>query len=126
MLEPMLRITCGAILRAVFGAEGPVLDELRDMVPALVTLGSVLAVSPPALQRDLGPWSPYGRYLRYRRRFDAIIDSLIADARADPAIEERRFLQSFGRLFAGTPGTLMYRELQRGRLSYRMYHFTKD
>jgi ubiquinone/menaquinone biosynthesis C-methylase UbiE len=37
-----------------------------------------------------------------------------------------RVLQSFGRLFAGAPGTLMYRELQRGRLSYRMYHFTKD
>ena len=36
------------------------------------------------------------------------------------------FLQSFGRLFAGAPGTLMYRELQRGRLSYRMYCFTKD
>jgi hypothetical protein len=35
-------------------------------------------------------------------------------------------LQSFGRLFAGAPGTLMYRELQRGRLSYRMYHFIKD
>src|SRR5277367_1686507 len=35
-------------------------------------------------------------------------------------------LQSFGRLFAGAPGTLMYSELQRGRLSYRMYHFIKD
>ncbi len=35
-------------------------------------------------------------------------------------------LQSFGRLFAGAPGTLMYKELQRGRLSYRMYHFIKD
>ena len=35
-------------------------------------------------------------------------------------------LQSFGRLFSGAPGTLMYRELQRGRLSYRMYHFIKD
>ena len=31
------------------------------------------------------------------------------------------FLRPFGRLFAGVPGTLMYRELQRGRLSYRMY-----
>ena len=30
-----------------------------------------------------------GGYLRYRRRFDAVIDSLIADARADPAFEER-------------------------------------
>ncbi len=40
-LEPMLRITLGAILRAVFGAEGPALDELRGMVPAMVTLGSL-------------------------------------------------------------------------------------
>ena len=37
-----------------------------------------------------------------------------------------RLLQPFGRLFAGAPGTLTYRELQRGRLSYRMYCFTKD
>jgi ubiquinone/menaquinone biosynthesis C-methylase UbiE len=35
-------------------------------------------------------------------------------------------LRPFGRLFTGLPGTLMYREMQRGRLSYRMYHFTKD
>ena len=41
------------------------------------------------MRRDLGRWSPWGRYLRYRRRFDAVIDSLIADARADPAFEER-------------------------------------
>ncbi len=27
--------------------------------------------------------------MRYRRRFDAVIDSLIANARADPALEER-------------------------------------
>ena len=37
-----------------------------------------------------------------------------------------RFLQPFGRVFAGLPGTVTYRELQRGRLSYRMYCFTKD
>jgi len=32
----------------------------------------------------------------------------------------------FGRLFAGVPGSLMYRELEKGGLSYRMYSFTKD
>src|ERR1700727_2778640 len=53
-LGPMLRITCGAILRAVFGAEGPALDELRQTVPALVTLGSFVVVTPQALRRDLG------------------------------------------------------------------------
>jgi cytochrome P450 len=87
--EPMLRITVGAILRAVFGAEGPALEELRETVPALVTLGSLLVVCPPIVRRDLGPWSPWGRFMRKRRRFDAVIDSLIAEARADPALEER-------------------------------------
>jgi hypothetical protein len=76
--------------------------------------------------------------MRQRRRFDEIINALIAEARADPAIGERSdvlalllqglpvFLRPFGRLFAGAPDTLMYRELQRGRLSYRMHHFIKD
>jgi hypothetical protein len=37
-----------------------------------------------------------------------------------------KFLQPFGRVFAGAPGTLAYKQLQSGRLSYRMYHFIKD
>ncbi len=37
-----------------------------------------------------------------------------------------KFLQPFGRVFAGAPGTLTYKQLQSGRLSYRMYHFIKD
>jgi cytochrome P450 len=41
------------------------------------------------LRPDYGRWSPGGRFRQYRRRFDALIDSLIADARTDPAFEER-------------------------------------
>ena len=41
-LPSMMRLTLNAILRAVFGAEGPALDELRGLVPAMVTLGSAL------------------------------------------------------------------------------------
>jgi hypothetical protein len=33
---------------------------------------------------------------------------------------------SAGRLFAGLPGTPLYSELQRGRISYRMYCFIKE
>jgi cytochrome P450 len=88
-LQPMMRMTLNVILRAVFGAEGPALDELRGLLPPLVTMVGAIAVLPPVMRRDLGPWSPGGRFLRYRRRFDAIVDSLIADARADPDLEER-------------------------------------
>ena len=88
-LQPMMRLTLNVILRAVFGAEGPALDELRGLLPPLVTMVGAIAVLPPEMRTDLGPWSPGGRFLRYRRRFDAVVDSLIADARADPALEER-------------------------------------
>jgi cytochrome P450 len=88
-LEPMTSIALYSILRAVFGAEGPALPKLRDVVLPMVPLGGWNLVLPPWTRRDLGRWSPWGRYLRYRRRFDAIVDSLIADARADPAFEER-------------------------------------
>jgi hypothetical protein len=36
------------------------------------------------------------------------------------------FLHPFGRLFSGVPGSRIYRDLQRGEISYRMYCFTKD
>jgi SAM-dependent methyltransferase len=36
------------------------------------------------------------------------------------------FLHRFAREFSAVPGSLMYRDLQRGRASYRMYCFAKD
>ena len=48
-----------------------------------------LHLLPSIVGRDFGRWSPGGRLLQYRRRIDAVIDSLIAKARADPALEER-------------------------------------
>jgi cytochrome P450 len=88
-LHSMTSITLGAILRAVFGAEGPALDELRDLLPPMVTVACLVLTVPPRLRRDLGPWSPWGRHIRGRRRFDAIVDSLIADARVDPNLDDR-------------------------------------
>ncbi len=88
-LQPMMRITLSAILRAVFGAQGDALDELRELLPPAVTLGSRLAVLPAFARRDLGRWSPWGRFLRYRRRYDAIVEGLIAEARSDPAFDDR-------------------------------------
>lgn len=88
-LPSMTTMTLGAILRAVFGAEGDVLDELYDLIPPMAELVGLYLTLPSFLRRDLGPWSLGGRYMGYRRRFDAAINSLIAAARVDPALDER-------------------------------------
>jgi cytochrome P450 len=88
-LPSMMRITLNAILRAVFGADGAALEDLRELLPPMVLKTSRLAVMPPAARRDYGPWSPWARALKLRRRYDAIVAGLIADTRRDPAFEDR-------------------------------------
>jgi hypothetical protein len=88
-LETMTRLTLNAILCAVFGDQGDELDELRNMIPTMITLGSLVQRLPPGVKRDYGRWSPGRRLSQYRRRFDAIIDLLLANARADPGLAER-------------------------------------
>lgn len=86
-LPPMMRITLNAILRAVFGAEGAELDELRRLIPPWVTLGSRLAALPkPKRYPRFGPW---GQLDKWRRQYDNVIEKLIADERADPNFAER-------------------------------------
>ncbi|WP_396924828.1 cytochrome P450 [Mycolicibacterium sp.] len=88
-LPSMMRITLNAILRAVFGAEGAAFDELREELPQLVEVGSRIALLPRFFRRDFGPRSPGGIMQRHRRRYDEIIDSLIAEVRRDPGFDER-------------------------------------
>jgi cytochrome P450 len=87
-LPSMMRITLNAILRAVFGAEGEEFDQLRDLLPRAVTLGSKLAVLPiPTV--DWGRWSPWGRFWMMRREYDAIVEKLITKAAQDKDLDER-------------------------------------
>jgi cytochrome P450 len=88
-LPSMMRITLNAILRAVFGAGGDEFDELRRWVPSMVALASRMAVLPLSARRDFGWFSPGGRFARYRRRYDDVIEQLIATARRDPNFAER-------------------------------------
>ena len=87
-LPSTMRITLNAILRAVFGAEGAELDELRRIIPPWVTLGSRMAMLPNP-SRTYGRYSPWGRLVEYRRCYDAIVDTLIAGERSDPNFENR-------------------------------------
>lgn len=87
-LPSMMRITLNAILRAVFGADGAELDELRRIIPPWTTLGSRLA-SMPKPKRRYGRFSPWGRLAEYRRQYDVIIDRLIDQERSDPNFSDR-------------------------------------
>lgn len=88
MLPSMMRITLNVILRAVFGADGQELQQLRAVLPPAIRLGSALSLI-PVPQWDWGRWSPWGRVYRYRREYDAIVDRLIDKALADPALADR-------------------------------------
>jgi len=87
-MPSMMRITLNVILRAVFGAEGQELEGLREILPPGIKLGSKLALI-PVPQWDWGRWSPWGRFFRYRREYDAIVDQLIDKAQADPDLAAR-------------------------------------
>ncbi|HEX6499707.1 MAG TPA: cytochrome P450 [Micromonosporaceae bacterium] len=87
-LAPFMRITLNVILRAVFGAEGSELHELRVVLPKWVEYGSKLAVLPVG-EKGIGPWNPWRRFHEYRRRYDEIVQTLIDRARDDPDLGER-------------------------------------
>jgi cytochrome P450 family 138 len=87
-LPAFMRITLNSILRAVFGAEGPHLRQLADLVPGAVRLGSRLALV-PRMQRNLGRLSPGGKLARLRWAYDRVIDEMIDETLADENLEER-------------------------------------
>jgi cytochrome P450 len=86
-LHPSMQaITFEVIVRAVFGFDdGPAFGRLRATLTRLFRLfaspGAML-IGLPALQRDLGPWSPWGRLVRLRRELDALFSAELARRRA--------------------------------------------
>ncbi|BBX75771.1 cytochrome P450 [Mycobacterium shinjukuense] len=89
-LPSMMRITLNVILRTVFGASGSEFDELRELMPWWVPLGSRFTTRPRQFRVDLGPRSPWGRYCAGRRHYNQIVARLIAEARVDPALSARQ------------------------------------
>jgi cytochrome P450 family 110 len=93
------QMTLQAIIRAVFGIQ-PDEGDARDraLVKALTDLandavGSSLVLAPP-FQRDLGPWSPWGRVLRIIGRSDMAIQHEITRRRAASNVVERHDILS--------------------------------
>ncbi|MGY4101761.1 cytochrome P450 [Nocardia sp. R16R-3T] len=87
-MESMMRITLNVILRAVFGAEGKEFEELRELLPKLVLVGSALAAL-PVPRRFLGRYGPWARFTAHRRDYDEIVGRLIDRAAIDEHLADR-------------------------------------
>src|SRR3954462_3728010 len=81
------RITMEVIIRAVFGiTDAARVAELRRALPQLSSPSPFLLL----MQKDLGPRSPWGRFVRRRDHADRLIYEEIARRRDDPDAGARR------------------------------------
>ncbi len=79
----MQAITLQVILRTVFGVdEGPRLVRHSKVLTELLDIGAWAPLLLRFLQVDLGPLSPWGRYVRKRDESDALFNEVIAERRA--------------------------------------------
>jgi cytochrome P450 family 110 len=84
--DPMQRTSLRVILRAVFGlTEGPRYQQLEKLLGGLLDgLSSPVSASilfVPSLRQDLGPLSPWGKFVRKRQEIDQLIYDEIAERR---------------------------------------------
>jgi cytochrome P450 len=86
-LQPRMQaVTLEVILRVVFGLDrGPALTELRELIKKLLHVTTRWWALIPHLRRDLGPGSPWARFLRVREAVDSALYAEIARRRDDPA-----------------------------------------
>ena len=79
------RLTLEVILRSVLGlTDQAAIDRFALAYATLQSKASFLLHFVPALQVDLGPWTPWGHIKRARRQVDTIISSAIDTARMEP------------------------------------------
>ncbi len=83
------RITLAVIMRAVFGVhDEDRLARFERLIDDFARRVGVISSFPP-LRRNLGPLSPWRRFIRSRQALDAFIYEEIALRRAEPGHEER-------------------------------------
>ncbi len=89
-------LTMQIMLHVVFGIdEGPERERLAAGLSEIVELSASIALLLPRLRVDLGPLSPWGRFLRRKAAVDELLYAEIAARRADPMLSLRRDVLSF-------------------------------
>lgn len=75
-------LTLRIIVRTVFGVEaGPRFTELSSLLARALDVIAWPPMLASWMQVDLGPWSPWGRFVRLARRVDALLQAEIDEAR---------------------------------------------
>lgn len=74
-------ITLRVIVRTVFGAEGAALEERVARSKRILELGSWAPLLLPMMQRDLGAWSPWGKFRRAVEHGDELLYADIRERR---------------------------------------------
>jgi cytochrome P450 len=82
-------ITMEVIIRAVFGITDPDrIAELKRLLPRLSSINPILGIE--LVRKDLGPHSPWGRFIRDRDRVDEMLYEEIDRRRHDPDRDTRK------------------------------------
>lgn len=80
---PMQGITLEIILRTVFGVDdGARRARFHKRLTELLEIGTWPPLLLPIFQRDLGPWSPWGRFIRRMEEGEEDLRALIEERRA--------------------------------------------
>jgi len=80
--KKMQAVTLQVILRTIFGIEaGPRFVELAELLTSALDIATHPLLLLPLLQRDLGPLSPWGRFLRIYERSSRILRAEIRRGR---------------------------------------------
>ncbi|HTQ46088.1 MAG TPA: cytochrome P450 [Polyangiaceae bacterium] len=80
--HPMQEITLGVIIRTVFGVqEGPRFAELAELLKRVLDIAQHPIYLFPWMQKDLGPLSPWGRFVRFGERASGILRAEIRRGR---------------------------------------------
>ncbi len=86
-VRPRMRdIVLKVIIRVIFGPDDDRrTDRMQELLAELLDINVTLLVAVPALRRDFGPRSPWGRFVRLRAEADALLLEQIRRARGSPS-----------------------------------------